>query len=194
MSVRLNQELSSWKDVLAQLGRIGTTWKGYSLSSRDHTTYIEAILMCGMVLSDLSNRYPGCGSHRDHVLWCYDATNTDVSDLAAFLPDVIYRLRHYCGDTDKCTYADFKHQLASSYPRAGKLLAPVKEAVSRFLCDPSSDTLFAPYQFFSFLTHLTLEDIDMSVELEMKFVENEERVAQHHAPKFMISWMREIMR
>lgn len=57
MSHSQNQELSSWKVVLARLRRTETTWRGHVLSTLDHETYTEAILCNAMVLQDLSNRY-----------------------------------------------------------------------------------------------------------------------------------------
>jgi hypothetical protein len=193
MSVSQNRELSSWKDVQAQLGRIETTWRQKSLSPTDQATWREAILLTMLLLSDLSKQYYGMGTHRDHVLWGINTAHTDVDEVAAFLPDVLYQLRHYRGEGDKVTYAGFKHQLARQHPKCGMFMAPVKGAISNFLANPCHSTFFAPYQFFSFLTHLTLVDIDMSQELEDAFVENEELVRQHRTPDFMVSRLREIM-
>lgn len=192
MSQNHNRELSSWKTVLARLRRTEVMWRGEAVSEQDHASYTEAILMCGMVLSDLSNQYPGCGTRRDHVLWCVNATDTDVSELAAFLPDAIKILRDYYLP-GSMTLAGFKRQLGLKHPRAGLLLAPVQVAISAFLADPSPDTLYAPYQFFSYLTHLSLQDIDLSKELEDAFIANEERISQHHAPEFIVSRLREVM-
>jgi len=192
MSVRLNQELSSWKVVLAKLRRIETTWRGLPLSRVDHQTWTEAVLLATLVLSDLSNRYEGCGSHRDHVLWAFSACHTDVSEMASFLSDVIPLFRGYSVDGDM-TYADFKHQLADKYPFAGSLLAPIKGAIELFLSSPNPSTFYPPYQFLSFLTHLSLSGLDMQSELEEEYCENEEFVRNYKRSQFLISRMREVM-
>lgn len=192
MSILKNRELSSWKDVLARLRRRETTWKGIPLSDRDHATFTEAVLLAGMVLSDLSNRYEGCGTFRDHVLWCTSCTDTDVSDLAAFLSATILQLRSYT-EEKALSFNSFKRCLPGDHAKNARLLAPMKGAIISFLNDPNPHTLYAPYQFFSFLTHLSLEDLDMGSTLEDEFLKNEEFVSQHRVPDFLVSRMREVM-
>lgn len=193
MSRSKNRELSSWKDVLVKLRRIETTWRGISLSRVDHETWTEAILLNAMVLHDLSNRYEGCGSHRDHVLWCINATHTDVSEMASLLSDAICMLRDIVPG-NQIRYADFKRQLQVKHPNSGALLAPIKQAIALFLAEPTPHTFYPAYQFLSFMTHLSLEDIDMSEELELEFIRNEERVSAHHTPPFLIARLNEIMK
>lgn len=174
MSRSLNQELSSWKDVLARLRRTETTWRGISLSAVDHATFTEAILMNAMILHDLSNRYEGCGSKRDHISWALHCARVDVDSLAHFLPDAIALFR---SDTTEGTlyasYADFKHRLAEKYPFAGNLLGPVSSAIDMHAACPSPATFYPVYQFLSYMTHLTLVDIDMSDELEDEYIATE---------------------
>lgn len=193
MSSALHHELSKWKDLLAKLRGSETTWRGIPLSRVDHETWTESILFTGMVLYDLSNRYEGLGTYRDHVLWCINATNTDVSEMATILSEAILYLR-LIEPGHKDGYASFIRHMRSKAPRSGVVLAPVKGAVTLFLGDPTAHNFGPVYQFLSFLTHLTLLDIDMSDELETGFLDNEDRVRNHAVPPFYMSQLNGIMR
>lgn len=196
MSVKTNQELSSWKDVLVQLGRVETAWRGIPLSRMDHLTYIEALLMQALVLNDLSNRYEGLGSKRDHVNWAMRIASVDVGSLASFLSDAIVLWRRV-SSPDVCSdvrdYAGFKHQLSEKYPFAGQFLAPMRGAIDFYFANPSPRLFYPVYQALSFLNHLTLEDIDMVDELEAEYVAQEETLAALHLHPFLIERMREVM-
>lgn len=197
MSKRKDRELDSWKAVLVHLGRIETTWRGNVLSSLDHATFIEAVLMNAMVLNDLSNRYFGCGCFRDHVLWAHNCARTDVDRLASFLSAAILLLRDLSSDTSRPEirgYADFKRQLSDEFPFAGALLSPIRDAIDLYIADRTPHSFTPAYQFLAFLTHLTLTDIDMSEELERGYMEEEERVAQHHLPDQFVAEMNSVMR
>lgn len=193
MSSRHNQERSAWSALLSRLRTIESTWRGIPLTPRDHQTWTEAILMTGLVLHDLSNQFEGFGSHRDHVLWCINATHTDVAAMANFLSEVIGVLRE-TREPHEMTYSSLKRRVADITPNSGALLAPARGALERFFGEPSPDTLRAPYQFFSFLTRLTLVDIDMSTQLEDEYVGTEERVSQLHLPNFLCDRLNEIMK
>lgn len=192
MSNSKNRESDSWEAVLASLRRSETTWRGIPLSPRDHQTWTEAVLLATMVLRDLSNQYPACGSTREHIQWCHTLAQTDVDQVAHFLPAVIDFLRHY-HVAGSITVDGFKHHLREKFPFVGSLIAPVRGALELFFEDPKPDTLYAPYQLFSFLTHLSLQDLDMGSELEDEFLETERRVSRHRTPEFLVSQLREIM-
>lgn len=196
MSHLKSRELSSWQAVLVRLRRIETTWRGKSLSKVDHETYTEAILLSALVLNDLSNQYEGCGTKRDHVLWAHNCAHTDVSELASFLPDAIVAFRLWSseiGSPQYASYETFKQSLAGKHPRAGMLLAPVSEAIKLYASCPTPARFYPVYQFLSFLTHLTLVDIDMLAELEDEYKENEALIRQHHLPDHFIQKMNDIM-
>lgn len=192
MSKSQNRESDSWEATLASLRCAKTTWRGKPLSPRDHRTWTEAVLLTMMVLRDLSNRYPACGSTREHTQWGHNMVSTDVDQVAHFLPAVIDYLRHY-NVAGSVTVDGFKHHLRSRFPFAGSLIAPVRMALELFFEDPKPDTLFAPYQFFSFLTHLSLVDLDQANELEDGFVATEELVSRHRAPEFLVASMKRHM-
>lgn len=189
MSVTKNREFFSWKAVLELLRRTETTWRGKPLSLQDHNTWTEAVLLNAMVLSDLSNQYQACGSKREHIQWCHIVAQTDVDRVAHFLPAVIDILRHY-HVPGSLTVAGLKNQLRDEFPFVGDFVAPVRNALELFFENPSPDTLYAPYQFFSFLTHLSLLDLDMAQELEDEFIETERRVGSHRAPDFLVASMK----
>lgn len=194
MSRTKNLELSSWKDVLARLRREETTWRGLPLSRLDHETYTEGILMWAMVLNDLSNRYQGFGTYRDHVNFATFVASVDVSEVAAFLSDAVVAWRDLSCPTQQVGgYVGFKHRLIKDHPLAGRFLAPIKEAVALFLEDPRPSTFRPVYQFLSFLTHLSLVDIDLLATLEDEYCENERRLAAHHLPDFLVQRMTEVM-
>lgn len=196
MSRTKNQELSSWKDVLTQLRRVETTWRGIPLSRQDHLTYTEALLCWGMVLRDLSNRYEGLGSFRDHVGMMHILASADVGSVATFVSDSIVLWRHMSYDIDlphRESFAGFKHQLTKKYPFAGGILGPIRGAIEKHLSCPTPASFYPVYQVFSFLNHLSLVDIDMSPELEEEYKEQERILVQHNAPAFLVQRMNEIM-
>lgn len=195
MSRSTNHELSSWKAVLAQLRRVETTWRGVILSATDHQTYTKAILCNAMVLNDLSNRYEGCGSKRDHVMWALSCVHIDVEALAAFLSDAILLLRSSKTDEVGVTsYADFKHRLTIKHPFAGNLLGPISKALDLHFADPTPASFYPAYQFLSFMTHLTLCDLDLDAELVVEFIENEERITAMRLPNHLVEQMNWVMR
>lgn len=197
MSRLINQELSSWKDVLVRLRRIETRWRGISLSSGDHQTWTEGILLNSMVVSDLSNRYEGFGTHVDHVNLAFNMCQLDVDDVARFLSAAIVAWRRMSSPeafAAVASYAGFKRLLSKDFPFAGVILGPIKEAISFHLEDQSSRSFSPVYQYFSFLTHLTLNDIDLSVELEAGYLEQEERLAAFQLHDGLIEQMNFVMR
>jgi len=193
MSQTKNREIISWKAILVRLRCIETTWNGTRLSKVDHDTFTEAILMNAMVLYDLSNRYDGFGSYRDIVNWSLNTTSIDIVLLASALSETICRLRLVKADSDYCSYADFKRQLSPQFPFIGKLLGPICGAVELYLSHPTAALLYPVYQSLSFMTHLTLVDLDMSQQLEDEYSENESRVAALHFPPLLIQQMNSIM-
>lgn len=186
MSITANRELSSWKTVLARLRRTETTWRGSTLSDRDHASYTEAILCNALVLSDLSNRYRGMGTHRDHVAWAINTASLDVDEVGRFLSDVVDRLLNLSfteGEGTRLrTYSWFKRQLSSDYPFVGRYLAPIKDALDLYGAEPSPDSLYPVYQFLAFLTHLSLLDLSNGAELEEGYVQQEELLASQTLP------------
>jgi len=197
MSHSKNQELDSWKAVLARLRCTETTWRGTPLSGRDQDTYTEAILCNALVLVDLSNRYPGLGTRRDHVNWALSCARVDVDDLARFLTDAILLLRTISLGPDESGitwYDDFKHRLAAEYPFAGTLLGTVSEAIDLYCVRRTPGSFYPVYQFLSFLTHLSLLDLDMAEELEAEYLKNEELVQQLVLPTKFVEQMNEVMR
>jgi len=192
----INQVIDTWKVVLAQLRRTKSTWRGIALSVRDHATYTEAILCASLVLVDLSNRYGTFGTHRDHVNWAMRMARVDVSDLAPLLADSVVLWRRCSSPTFRVkidSYNSFKRELSSRHPHAGEFLAPASRAIQTYFDEPSAASFAPPYQFFSFLTHLSLKDLDMGSELEDAYQAEEERLSAHRVPPTLVADMSAIM-
>lgn len=185
----LNHTLSAWKDVLAQLGRCQVSWRGISLSDRDQRTYTEAIVLCALHLTDLSTQFDGVGSHRDIVAWTKLMVTLDVHDVGSFLSDAITCLRNVY---KPMTYKQFKRCLSKDYPFTGAFLNPIRGALSSFLGNPTGRGFYVCYQFLSFLTHLTL--LDVNVDLENEYEELESYLENLSYSKTMLMEMNSIMR
>lgn len=185
----LRPTLRVWEDVLVQLRRTSVSWQGNSLSERDLNTFTEALVMCSLHLTDMSNRHGGIGTQREIIAWARNCASLDVHVLGSFLSDVVTLLRHVAEPT---TYGWFKRQLSSTYPFVGAYCSPIRGALQDFLECPSADGFYVCYQFFSFLTHLTL--LDINVDLEDEYEELESYLQSLQYPKHMVSDMNKIMR
>lgn len=185
----LRPVLGTWEDVLAQLRRESVSWQGNSLSERDLDTFTEAIVMCALHLTDMSSRHSGIGTLRELIAWARICVSLDVHALGSFLSDAITLLRHVAEPT---TYSWFKRQLHADYPFVGQFCMPVRGALQEFLGEPNADGFNVCYQFFSFLTHVTL--LDIRVDLEPEYEELEARLQSLHYPESMVKSMNSIMR
>lgn len=189
MSSTLNHTLSVWEDVLAQLGCTSVSWKGFSLSDRDLKTFTEAIVMSSLHLIDLSSRHEGIGNEREIIAWAKFMVTLDVSSLGSFLSDAVLVLRQVSAPT---SYNWFKRQLRTDYPFVGQFCAPIRGALQDFLEDPNPRGFYVCNQFFSFLTHLSLKDLNQ--DLESEYVELEARLQTYVYPVNILNRMNEIMR
>lgn len=197
MSLTKNHELSSWKVVLAQLRRTETTWRGKKLSRGDHATYTEAILLQALVVVDLSKRYEGFGTHSDHVNLAINLAKVDVGALATFVSEsVMYWRQTSLPESDRTVqnYTGFKHLCTQNSPFAGLILGPIRGAIELHFVQQTPSSFYPVYQYLSFLSHLTLVDIDMSAELEERYIEQEEVLAAHHLPDAFVEQMNVVMR
>lgn len=185
----LAHEITLWEDVADRLRRASVSWHGNSLSERDLCTFTEAIVMCAIHLTDLSLRYGGIGAKREIVAWATQVVTLDVHDLGSFLSDAVGLLRTIEQPT---TYNWFKRQLREKYPFVGMYLAPIRRAMSSFLEDPNPRDFYVCYQFLSFLTHLTL--LDINVELEEEYEELERYLQSLSYPSTIVTEMNSIMR
>lgn len=196
MSLKKNQELSSWKAVLVRLRRVSTAWQGTPLSKGDHQTFTEAVLLQVMMVADLSNQYDGFGTHSDHVNLAMRMVQIDVAHLASFLSVAISRWRQ-CTSPDTyesvASYTDFKRLCGSEFPFAGELLSPASKAIQLHLETRTSATFYPVYQYLSFLSHLTLERLDIGDQLETEYLEQESKLQSHHLPDHFIDQMRAVM-
>lgn len=177
-----------WEDVLATLRRMSVSWRGSPLSERDLHTYTEAIVMCALHLTDLSLWHGGIGSERELVAWAKAICRVDVADFGSFLSDAVTLLRNA---TAGSSYSLFKRRLARDYPFTGIALAPIRTALEIFFECPSASGFYPCYQFLSFLTHLSLEDL--AIDLEGEYEELEHRLQSWSYPSSILKEMNEIM-
>lgn len=145
--------------------------------------------MCAIHLTDLSQRYGGIGTKREIVAWATNVVSLDVHDLGSFLSDAVSLIREIDQPT---TYNWFKRQLREKYPFVGMFLAPIRGCMASFLEAPNPRDFYVCYQFLSFLTHLTLLDID--VDLESEYEELESYLQSISYPSTIIVEMNSIMR
>jgi len=207
MSETINHSVEEWKDVLARLRCAETSWRGHPLSCRDHETFTEAIVLCAMVLDDLSNRYPGLGDRASHVTWAKALVHVDVDTLSAFLPKAMMWLRALSceGFTDSNgenvfspaygSFEDFKHPLVEAFGSVAELFfAPVVDAVELHLTTLSYDSFYPLYQFMCFMTHLTLSDLSMEDELEAAYESQELELEWRYYPDAFVAQLNNVMR
>lgn len=189
MSYALGQALQVWHDVLAALRRKVVSWRGAPLSDRDLHTFTEAIVMCALHLTDQSHRFEGVGSDREIIAWAHFVCSLDVSDLGSFLSDAITALRHV---SEPISYSEFKRSLSGKYPFVGAFLSPMRGAFESFFECPSPRGFSPCYQFLSFLTHLSLQDLGL--DLEDEYRELEQYLHTLRYPRAYIVEMNAIMR
>jgi len=151
-----------------------------------------------MVAHDLSNRYEGLASAREWLPWALNAASTDVALLGAFLSDAVDLLRQCTSSAVRDTiggYDGFKLRLREKgYPNSGDLLAPISGAIQKFLDNPDPDSFFPVYQVLSFLTHVSLKDLDNGQDLEDEYIAREIALKSHKVPAFLIDEMNSIMK
>lgn len=187
--LHLNHVLSTWEAVLVQLRRSSISWQGIPLSDRDQDTITEAIVMCSLHLIDMSHQHGGIGSEREIIGWAHNCASLDVHDLGSFLSDVVTLLRNVESAT---SYNWFKRQLRTEYPFVGKFCAPIRGVLSSFLESPNPRDFRVCYQFFSFLTHISL--VDLAIDLETEYEEHEAYLQSLHYPESLIGELNLIMR
>lgn len=180
MSSRLNQRLSFWKDVLAELGRIDILWKGSPLSRRDQRTYHHMIVMWGMLLDDIDLLHDVDDSEKRR--WAIAIAQIDVLSLARTLPDLIL----HCRTLSKGSGMLDENYLPFQVGDAAVICGPVQGLILEFLDHRTASTFSPVVQFLSFPTRLTLLDLDNISELEDEFCRVENEVREHKIPAFII--------
>lgn len=151
----LAQVLSTWDVVLAQLRRMSISWQGTPLSERDRNTFTEAIVMCCLHLLDLSPRYDDFVDELALRRWAHFVCTRDVGEFATFLSDAITLFRK-----GECSSVkEFKRSLPGV--PVGDYLAPIRTLLGKFSQQRDPRGFYGIYQFLSFLTHVTLVDIEL---------------------------------
>lgn len=189
MSFALNHVLSTWKDVLAKLRRRSICWHGIPLSERDRLTFTEAIVMWAIALIDMSSPYGILLSEREYIGWAMQIASVDVAALGTCLSECIDLLRSVYKPVHRNW---FKRQLCDRYPFIGLLIAPIREPLARFLSQPNAEDFTFCYQFFSFITHVSLQDLQL--DLEDEYIELERSLHEIDYEPDMLFELNSIMR
>lgn len=189
MSHVIGQTLQAWQVVLDNLRRKSVSWQGAPLSERDLNTFTEAIVMCSLHLIDMSLWSEGIGTNREIIAWANFVCTLDVSDLGSCLSDTITAIRHVA---EPISYKEFKRSLQGKYPFIGSFLNPISGALNSFLECPNPRDFHLCYQFLNFLTHLSLQDIDLDLEDEYRELEQYLHTVRY--PRAYIVEMNAIMR
>lgn len=188
MSSTMSRTQRVWQDVLAKLRRTSICWRGTPLSDQDRATFTEAIVMWSLCLMDISSPY-GKRPEREYIGWAVQMARLDVDALGNCLSDLVSLIRTVYKPMPEDW---FKRQLGSDYPFIGVLLSPVNNIVAQFLQKPNAVDFTTLYQFFSFLTHLSLDSIQLDMEKE--YVELEESLQSYPYDPSMLAELNEIMR
>lgn len=189
MSQTLGQTMLVWQDVSDNLRRKCVSWQGSPLSERDLHTFTDAIVMCAIHLTDIRSQFDRIGTDREIIAWANFVCTLDVSLFGSFLSDVVTELRRVSSST---TLRQFKRCLCDQYPMVGMLILPIRVVLEEFLECPSSRSFRPIYQFFSFLTHVSL--LDLKIDLEDAYKELEETLRTYSYPPAYIEEMNAIMK
>jgi len=191
MSKSLNQELRSWKDLESQIGGMRTTRNGVPLSKRDNCTYCTGVFLQACVLRDLLSSSSPDRSSRI-IRWCKTIVTFDVLQVSDCFKKILSFMRNY--ESLDLSYSAFKQHFKSDFPFIGDFLSPIKEEVEDYLSSPSATTFTIINQFCSFLSRISLQDIDLDVESLQRYLATEKRLADSTYPEPTLRVLNRIMR
>lgn len=176
MSKSLQQELRSWKDLESSIRGKVILRSSIPLSKRDNDAFISAVLLQGMILSDLLiSRSP---TRKDRIYrWCNNLCTYDLLVVSDLLKKLTVFFRNYIPGREKFLYSDFKHLFRSEYPFIGDFMSPIKEEVESFFDSPTPTTFTIINQHLSFISRLSLRDLDLLQDSVSRYKATEERLA-----------------
>lgn len=189
MSKSIARSHREWEVVLAKLSRVSVCFQGIPLSDQDAATFTEAIVMCCLLLTDLSLQYEDIGDRREIVAWAHVVCSLDVHDLASFLSDALVSIRSV---SKPIAPEEFKRSLGSRYPFAGAYFSPVRRILASFLADPNPRDFYILSQLLSFLTHVTL--VDISTDVVSGYKKFEQQLSLRGPVSYLTRELNEIMK
>ncbi|DAD52270.1 RNA-directed RNA polymerase [ssRNA phage SRR6960799_2] len=191
MSIRLDQELCFWTDVLTSLRRTPAYRENTRLTDRDNETVCQVIVLNVLVLKDIAQE-AGCRRNSNLKRWCITTHQLPIQTFDNMQKDILAFLRNYEGGN---TYDDFKHHLSAYGPSLlGAFVAPVRDYLEEFLKVPSSSPFSVLNQFFSFMGRTSLIDVNFQDKMLADYYANEERLQSLNVPPEIISSLNLILR
>lgn len=187
MPNRHARTMQVWEDVAASLQRIPAKYRGESLGRHDSMSHAVAIACQCCLFADLRAWHEGIREDRTIIGWAHDVRRIDAYDLACYLGDAISELRLVREPT---TLASFQQKL-DKYPFHGMFVSPFKVVLSEFLAEPSPRLFALCSQAFSFLTRLSLREIDFS--LDDEYVAQELDLQSYTPPNWLLDALASIV-
>jgi hypothetical protein len=194
MSTLKNQEFSSWTVVGDLLQRIVFESHGNYLTRRDCDSYAAALLLQGMILEEtLIDGSPlGLGLAKR---WLNAIAIIKPFDLGTALKEWTVFFRNYIpGISSTQTWDGFKHRFRAVYPFVGEFFSPIRGVIESFFRAPESSTFSVIAQHVSFLSRLSLRDIDYSQDCLDEYLANEQFLSQFKYDYTLLDGLNAIMR
>lgn len=151
--------------VRAKLSRKSFSWRGKPVSDSDCQMYAEAIAYWVALLFDITKSYTSARSANYYVSWAMRIARLDIYDLAVVSGDILSYLRNTYKkasvEETRLTQV-FKH-ICADYDEGfvSLLLSPVTDSIQNFLIEPNAEDLRILTQHLSFLSHLSLQSIEV---------------------------------
>lgn len=188
MSKTQNQNFQFWQDVLVSLRRIPSIRGEQVLSRRDDETISQAILMNAQILLDIDSS-ASIRSFANVKRWCLQTKRLEVSLLDRMMKDILLELRKAIPQSIE----SFKHSLSYENSVLGSFLAPVTDFILGFCKNPNALDFKTLNQFLSFMTRITLRDVDFQEESLEAYYATEERIKEVRIAPSTLNSLRDIM-
>lgn len=158
MSQKRNQMLSFWKEVELSARSLPIRMSGHPLSVNDCNRVANAYVLWALVTQDLLGDARTCS---DKILrgWVINLCSIDLSDVMSVCKQMLACVRHWSPIMGDQGLGSFKHYLISCDIKPGdQILMPIWQSLYLFCVN------YTGFQeintFLSFISRLTLEDVD----------------------------------
>lgn len=194
MSKKQNQLLRNWEVVEDSLRRKVHSSLSDRLSNRDCSTYSCAILLQAMALVDVLADRSLCRVDRI-IQWGYNTSVIHPTDVGVALKSLTLFFRNYFSWNQRALdYSGFKRHFRATIPFIGDFMSPIKEEVENFLIHPDPSCFQIINLHLSFMSRLSLADIDFSVESQNDYLETERHLETVELDNSLLSQLNSVMR
>lgn len=194
MSTKFHQELRFWEVVEQTVRRNRHEFRSIRLSAQDEHIYCSALALQARLIYDTSPCGLSPSVKSDILRWCNTMANVrDVSEVASCLKECRSFICNYSKDRST-TYAGFKHQLRDAFAFIGGFVAPVRAELEEFFLSEDPLAFKRLYQFFTFMSHVQLRDIDLMSQSQEDYLAIECRLATLEYDYSIITQLNAIMR